>query len=91
MPPRSDQPTMRQKIFSMGLDVEAVSLYLLCCAVADAGAPITRATLTEKWNGTPSSLQRELEQLEDRNILCSDTASPENDRVYRFVDEKQWR
>ena len=42
-------PAMSQKIFSMNLGVETVSLYLLCCAVADAGA---LARGTDPWEGT---------------------------------------
>ena len=62
-------PAMRQKIFSMNLGVETVSLYLLCCAVADAGAAITRTTLEGKWNGNRTTLEQELRRLESRNIL----------------------
>ena len=36
----STKPALSQKIFSMDLDVETVSLYLLCCAVIDTGAAI---------------------------------------------------
>lgn len=84
-------PAMSQKIFSMNLGVETVSLYLLCCAVADAGAAITRATLQEKWNGNPASLVQELRQLESRNILGGDGEDAHGEPVYRIVEEKQWR
>ena len=81
---------MSQKIFSMKLGVETVSLYLLCCAVADAGAAITRSTLQEKWNGNKTTLERELRRLEDRNILSSDDEEVHGERVYRMVEEKRW-
>jgi len=84
-------PAMSQKIFSMELGVETVSLYLLCCAVADAGAAITRSTLQEKWNGNRTALERELRRLEDRNILSSDDEEAQGETVYRMVDEKRWR
>ena len=84
-------PAMSQKIFSMNLGVETVSLYLLCCAVADAGATITRTTLQNKWNGDRAALERELRRMEERNILCRDDAEAQSDPVYRMVEEKRWR
>ncbi|MFO7714214.1 hypothetical protein [Desulfosarcina sp.] len=84
-------PAMSQKIFSMNLGVETVSLYLLCCAVADAGAAITRTTLQAKWNGTRATLERELGRLEDRGVLCRDDTKMQGESVYRVMDEKQWR
>lgn len=87
----STKPAMNQKIFSMGLGVETVSLYLLCCAVADAGAAIQRTTLLEKWNGSPISLDQELSRLEDRNILSKDVTESKEDLVYHVVDERKWR
>ena len=84
-------PAMSQKIFSMNLGVETVSLYLLCCAVADAGAAITRTTLQDKWNGDQTALERELRHLEERNILRREDAEMQENPVYRMVDEKQWR
>ena len=88
---RMANPTMRQKIFSMDLDVETVSLYLLCCAVVDAGAVLTRTTLEGKWNGSRDALEQELCRLADRNILRRETAETRADPLYRMVDEKQWR
>ena len=82
---------MRQKIFSMNLGVEAVSLYLLCCAVADAGAAITQTTLEGKWNGSRATLEQELRRLETRNILGCDGNDLQGETVYRMVDEKKWR
>lgn len=84
-------PTISQKIFSMDLSVETVSLYLLCCAVADAGAAITRTTLQDKWNGSQAALERELCRLEERNILCPDDAKAQGEGVYKMVAEKKWR
>ena len=84
-------PAMSQKIFSMNLGVKTVSLYLLCSAVADAGAAITRTTLQDKWNGDQTALERELRHLEERNILRREDAEMQENPVYRMVDEKQWR
>jgi hypothetical protein len=85
------RPAMSQKIFSMNLEVETVSLYLLCCAVADTGTAITKASLLAKWNGNPSSLERELGRLEGKNILNRENAPSEAESVYQIVPEKKWR
>ena len=82
---------MSQKIFSMDLNVETVSLYLLCCAVADAGAAVTQTTLQEKWNGSQSDLESELIRLQEKNILRRDGAETEGGPTYLMVDEKKWR
>ena len=87
---KSTGPTMNQKIFTMDLDVETVSLYLLCCAVADAGAPITERTLQEKWNGSPETLAMHLGYLEDKSILTRDTDKGTGETTYLVVDEKKW-
>ena len=83
--------SMSQKIFSMNLGVETVSLYLLCCAVADAGAPLTQTILADKWNGDQTSLERELDRLEDKNILCRIDKKGQQEPTYEIVDEKKWR
>jgi len=87
----STKPTMSQKIFSMNLDVEAVSLYLLCCAVMDAGAAITRTTLREKWNGTQEDLDRQIVRLEKMNILDRAGRTASGESVFEVADEKKWR
>lgn len=84
-------PSMSQKIFSMNLGVETVSLYLLCCAVADAGAAITGTALQDKWNGSRTALERELHRLVNRNILRRDDAETHGETIYRMVDERRWR
>ncbi len=87
MPDESFRPAMSQKIFSMGFDVETVSVYLLCCAVADANTSITRQVLTDKWNGKPASLDDGLRRLEERGILrVEDQSSP----AYELVNDARW-
>jgi hypothetical protein len=84
-------PAMSQKIFSMDLDVETVSLYLLCWAIADAGAAVTQTSLLEKWNGNLTALEQALRQLEGKNILGRDGEDARGEPVYRIMEEKQWR
>jgi hypothetical protein len=90
MPDHPSGPTMRQKIFSMDLAVETVSLYLLCCAVTDAGGAITVDTLADKWNGDQLSLELELKRLEQRNIICKRAGEGQTFPIYQLVDEKRW-
>lgn len=90
MPENPVGPAMRQKIFSMGLNVETVSLYLLCCAVADAGAVITVETLADKWNGDQASLEHEIGRLEQRNIIRKTQAIGASADIYQMVDEDHW-
>jgi predicted transcriptional regulator len=90
MPDQASGPAMSQKIFSMNLDVETVSLYLLCCAVTDAGAPITIDTLADKWNGGLNRLKQGLRHLEQRNIICRREEGEEASPTYRIVDEESW-
>lgn len=87
----STTPAMSQKIFSMDLNVETVSLYLLCCAVVDTGAAITRTTLMEKWNGTQEELNRQISRLEEMNILARKGQTGNGESVFVVVDEKKWR
>jgi predicted HTH transcriptional regulator len=87
----STKPAMSQKIFSMNLDVEAVSLYLLCCAVVDAGTAITRTLLREKWNGTQEELNRQIDRLEEMNILVRKGRTGNGESVFVVADEKKWR
>jgi len=82
---------MSRKIFSMNLGVETVSLYLLCCAVADTGAAITRESLVEKWNGSRTGLDRELRRLEERNIIDRNETAAGEAPVYDLTDERNWR
>lgn len=83
-------PSMSQKIFAMNLGVEAISLYLLCCAIADASAAITRQALQDKWNGDEATLLRELQRLEERNVIQRTYPQAPQNPVYEVVDEKDW-
>ena len=69
MPPTGEHPAMNQKIFGLGLAVETVSLYLLCCALADQGTAITRENLQKVWNDSPQRLSHGLSELAARRIL----------------------
>lgn len=76
MSSENNQTIMDQRIFQCGLSVETVSVYLLCTGLADGDTELTLTTLISIWNGDESSLNRELNTLEAKQILRKRTADP---------------
>ncbi|MDM8515221.1 hypothetical protein QUF76_03390 [Desulfobacterales bacterium HSG16] len=64
-----NQRSMSQKIFETGLDTNTISLYLLCCGIADTGAAVTKENLLGPWNNTPDALDTAIGVLEDIRII----------------------
>ena len=83
--------TMDQKIFNIGLSVETVSLYLLCCGLADAGSAISKKNILEIWNSSEEELRDSLQKLEEKNILLKILSDGKENDIYKLVDVKQWR
>ena len=81
---------MEQKIFDVGLPLETVSLYLLCCALADADTPISTRSLLAKWNADRETLTRGLDTLVERKILEPKVSDRQGNSVYRVLDATQW-
>lgn len=81
------KPTMSQKIFSMDLNVETVSIYLLCCALADANVSIAKQALVAKWNGETASLDEGLRQLEGKCIIRETDRSSS---IFELVEDTHW-
>ncbi len=90
MPSSHQPPVMSQKIFSMGLTVEQVSIYLLCCGLADSGQEISNQTLLEIWNGSEQMLTAGLNTLIRHNILLQVISDREAKTVYRITDADRW-
>ena len=82
--------SMDQKIFNIGLSMETVSLYLLCCALADAGSTISKKNILEIWNSGEEELRNSLHTLEERNILLKILSDGKEHDVYKLADLKQW-
>jgi predicted transcriptional regulator len=82
---------MNQKIFKMGLSVETVSVYLMCCSLADTDTTISTKKLSEMWNSTRSSLIEALKDLETRNILRRIISDRAENTVYILSDVKNWK
>jgi hypothetical protein len=87
-----DRPhAINQKIFQMGLPVETVSVYLLCCGLAEAGTSLSLSNLMDVWNGTPDQLRDGLKALEARNVLLLTVSDPEDNSFYRLLEDGKWK
>jgi hypothetical protein len=82
---------MNQKIFKLGLSVETVSVYLMCCSLADTDTTISTKKLSEMWNSTQASLLEGLKNLETRNILRRIISDRSGNTVYILSNVKNWK
>ena len=82
---------MDQQIFNMDLSVETISVYLLCCHMADMDEAITTSRLNEIWNGTPAELDIGLRALEEKNILAKIISDGEAKSVYQIRAVRHWK
>ena len=55
--------TMQDRIFSLGLSVEAVSLYLILHDLEFHGMPLERENIEPRWNAPPQALEHAIEEL----------------------------
>ena len=88
---QNQTPAMNQKIFKLGLLVETVSVYLMCCSLADTDTTISTKKLYEMWNSTRASLLEGLKDLETRNILRRIISDRAGNNVYKLLDVKNWK
>ena len=86
----SIHPTRNQKIFDLGLSIETVSLYLLCCGLTDEGRRLSFKEIQSLWNGSEESLQSSLADLEKRNILRKILSDPEGQGIYGVMGPEKW-
>jgi len=91
MSSQNQTPAMSQKIFKLGLSVETVSIYLICCSLADTDETISTKKLSEMWNSARASLLEGLEDLETRNILRRIISDRAGNNVYKLSDVKNWQ
>lgn len=82
---------MNQKIFDMGLSVETVSVYLLCCGLADSETVISTKNLLGVWNSTQEALIEGLANLEEKHIIIKIISDHEGNNVYKMADVKDWQ
>ena len=90
MNPHQHKPSMNQKIFEIGLSVETISTYLICCSLSDADAPISKKSLMGMWNSTETALVESLKVLEKKNILRRILANSEGNEVYLLTGVEEW-
>ncbi|OEU66376.1 MAG: hypothetical protein BA867_10920 [Desulfobacterales bacterium S5133MH16] len=88
---QNQTPAMNQNIFKLGLSVETVSVYLMCCSLADTDMTISTKKLSEMWNSTRASLLEGLKDLETRNILRRIISDRAGNNVYKLLDVKNWQ
>ena len=91
MTSKKKTPAMDQRIFKIGLPVETVSLYLLCCSLADVETDLSTSNMLKTWNGTEKTLTRALAELEKRNILCRIASDGAGIPIYQLMDSKNWQ
>lgn len=85
------EPTMNQAIFKIGLSVETISVYILCCGFKDDGVVISDKNLLGVWNGTKEALFESINELGKRNILLNIISGGEDKNIYKLTDNKSWR
>ena len=83
-------PSMNQKIFSLNLSTETISVYLMFCGLTDAGAILSTASMLEIWNGSEASLQEGLGTLEERKILKKIISDQDSRDIYILTNVAQW-
>ena len=83
-------PTMNQQIFNIGLEMETISLYLLCCGLIDAGLAASIDRIKERWNGSEQSLDESLKRLLEKRILIKDVDEAGGD-IFLVTQPHEWR
>jgi hypothetical protein len=91
MDSQNQTPTMNQKIFDIGLSVETVSVYLICCNLSDNDTAISTKNLSSMWNGAEALLLEGLKDLEEQNILQKILSDREGNDIYKLLDVKRWK
>jgi hypothetical protein len=91
MDSQNQAPAMNQKIFTLGLSVETISVYLMCCNLQDNDTTISTKNLSGVWNGEESLLLEGLKDLEDRNILRKIISDKEENSIYHLSHVEKWK
>ena len=91
MNPNGTPNVVNQRIFNLGLSVETISLYLLCCGMTGSGMPISQESLLEKWNSSEEALARSLGELESMNIIASESQEMIGSTVWVLTGEDVWK
>ena len=91
MDTQKQTPCMNQKIFTLGLSVETISVYLMCCNLRDNDATISTKNLSGVWNGEEALLLEGLKDLEERNILRKIISDKEENSIFQLSHVEKWK
>jgi hypothetical protein len=91
MDSQKQTPAMNQKIFTLGLSVETISVYLMCCNLRDNDTAISTKNLSSIWNGEEALLFEGLRDLEERNILRKIISDKEENNIYQLSHVEKWK
>lgn len=67
---------MDRAIFDLNISVEATSLYILLCALMDAGEEPTLENASPKWTGTEQALVAAAHELVERCVVAGAVPPP---------------
>jgi hypothetical protein len=84
-------PAMSQKIFSLDLSTETISVYLMCCGLTDAGSTLSTANMLEIWNGSETALQEGLSTLEERHIVKKIISDQTSRDIFVLTSPGDWK
>lgn len=82
---------MDQKIFTMNLSVNTVSVYLSCCGLLDTETPLTRDNISEVWSESAELLDQGLSELTELNILTLVEEDKSETRTYALNGAANWK
>lgn len=91
MSPNKKPQFMNQMIFDLDLPVETISVYLLCCSLADSEQAITTKNIQKIWNGSADALTAGIDDLEKINILVKIISDRKDNNVYQLENVENWK
>ena len=83
-------PAMSQKIFSLQLSTETISVYLMCCGLTDAETTLSSANMLDIWNGSEADLYNGLAELTRMNIIRKIISDQANRDIYTLTNTADW-
>ena len=81
---------MDRSIFNLQASVEATSLYILLCALADEREPLTLERASLQWNGTSENLLQAAVELTQRGVLAGNLPLT-RDQLLHLNSSHEWR
>ena len=81
---------MDRSIFNLEASVEATSLYILLCALADEQEPLTLERASLQWNGTRKDLLEAAMELLQRGVLTGNQPLTD-DQPLHLNPSHEWR